>query len=138
MCFEYIIDEIKVKYRLSNIDNFKDFVYCVDCLSILMNSLWEIYINNLKKADCEKSLLSLINDGLPINFRDSYIENNKEIYEFYYNDQVHSAKLTGSLDFYQRNELYNKLNDIFSKNGDCTDDFDYIENIDKLLKEYDL
>lgn len=138
MCFEDI--EILVQYRLSTIDNFKDFVYCINCLTLLMNSLWEKYVDNLKKADCEKSLLSVIQDGPPTNFRDAYIENNKEIYDFYYNDESHSAKLRGSLNIDQRNELHLKLVDVFkkSKNGNSVDDFDYIGNIDKLLKEYNL
>jgi len=93
--------------------------------------------NNLKKVDCEKSLLSLINAGTPINFRDNCIEDNREIYEFQYNDKVFSAKLKGTLNENERRNLHNKLTDIITnvKNGS---DFDYLGNIENLLKEFNL
>ncbi len=143
-CFEDIIEESKVQYRLSNVEDFKDFVYCLDCLNLLINTQWDKYVSGLKKADCEKSLLALIACGPPINFRDTYIEENKEIYEFYYNNKIHSAKLKSSLSAEERYELHKKLSKIASnsnshKNKDNNiDDFDYLGNIDKLLKEYNL
>ena len=137
LCFEDIPDDSIVKYRLSEIDSFKIFDYCNQCLEDLMNTQWEKYITNLKKVDCEKSLLSLIKDGTPINFRDNCIEDNKEIYEFQCYDKVFPAKLKGSLDEDKRKELHNRLTDIITnvKNGT---DFDYLGNIDKLLKEFNL
>lgn len=140
LCFEDICEEEIVKYRLSPTEEFKDFVYCIDCLEMLTNSIWKNYISLLKKADCEKSLMSVIELGPPINFRDTYIEENKEIYEFSHRNEVKSAKLTGSLSIEERNELHKKLVDIAvkSKNGENVDDFDYIGNITKLLQEYNL
>jgi hypothetical protein len=137
ICFEDIADESIVKYRLSEIDKFKTFDYCNECLEDLMNTQWEKYITNLKKVDCEKSLLSLVKDGTPTNFRDNCIEDNREIYEFQCNNKIFSAKLKGSLDEDKRKELHNRLIDIITnvKNGT---DYDYLGNIDKLLKEFNL
>lgn len=137
ICFEDISDESIVKYRLSEIDSFKIFDYCNQCLEDLINTQWEKYITNLKKVDCEKSLLSLIDAGTPINFRDNCIENNKEICEFQYNDKIFSAKLKGSLDEDKRKKLDDKLVNIIIniKNGT---DFDYLGNINKVLQEFNL
>ena len=137
MCFEDIADDSIVKYRLSVFDDFKTFVYCSECLELLINGQWEKYITNLKKVDCERSLLSLINDGPPINFRDTYIEENKEIHEFQYNGKIYSAKLKGSLDENERRKLHNKLIDIISnvQNGS---DYDYLNNVNKLILEFKL
>lgn len=137
LCFEDITDDSIVKYRMSEIDEFKKFVYCSECLELLIDGQWDKYVTNLKKVDCEKSLLSLVNDGPPINFRDTYIEDNKEIYEFYYNNKVSSAKLKGSLLINERKELHNKLINIISnvQNGS---DFDYLGNINKLIIEFEL
>ena len=116
-----------IKYRLSEIDDYKNFDYCLDCLKSLLDNQWAKYISNLKKANCEQSLMSLIKDGPPINFRDTCIDDNKEIYEFYYNEEIHSAKLKGSLDEHQRYDLNNKLTQIIinSKNSQNVNDFDY-------------
>lgn len=137
LCFEDIDNDSIVKYRMSEIDYFKNFVYCSDCLELLINGQWEKYITNLKKVDCEKSLLSLIHAGTPVNFRDTHIEDNKEIYEFYYNGKICSAKLKGSLNENERKNLDNKLINIISnvKNGI---DFDYLGNINKLIIEFNL
>jgi len=137
ICFEDIADDSIVKYRLSKIDSFKIFDYCNQCLEDLMDTQWEKYITNLKKVDCEKSLLSLVIDGPPVNFRDTCIENNIQIYEFQHNDKVFSAKLKGSLNEDERKNLHNRLTDIITnvKNGS---DFDYLGNINKLLNEFNL
>ena len=137
MCFEDIVNDSIVKYRMSEIDEFKNFVYCGECLELLIDKQWEKYVTNLKKVDCEKSLLSLIKDGTPANFRDTHIEDNKEIYEFYYNNEVHSAKLKGALNENERKKLHNKLINIISnvQNGS---DYDYLGNINKLIIEFNL
>lgn len=137
MCFEDITKLLEVKYRLSEIDEFKNFVYCSECLELLIDEQWEKYVTNLKKVDCEKSLLSLIKDGPPINFRDTHIEDNREIYEFYYNDKIQSAKLKGSLEENERKNLHDRLTNIISnvQNGN---DYDYLTNINKLVLEFNL
>jgi len=134
-CLENI--DIIVKYKLSETDDLKDFVYCFECLNTLQNNKWYNYITNLKNVDCEKSLLSLIKDGPPINFRDTYIEDNKEIYEFYYNEKIYSAKLNGSLNNYENKELHNKLINI-SKNLKNEINYDYLSDINKVLSEFSL
>lgn len=137
ICFEDITELLLVKYKLSEVDDFKLFPYCKVCLESLISNQWERYVINLKKVDCEKSLLSLINDGTPMNFRDTQIENNKEIYEFYYDNEIQSAKLKGSLNERERKELHDKLVYIISnvKNGS---DYNYLGNINKLILEFNL
>ena len=137
LCFEDIADDSVVKYKLSESDDFKNFAYCSQCLELLIDKQWENYVTNLKKVDCEKSLLSLIHDGMPVNFRDTYIEDNKEIYEFYYNGKICSAKLKGSLNENERKNLNNKLVNIVTnlKNGS---DYDYLTRVNELILEYKL
>ena len=137
VCFEDIDDNSIVKYRLSEIDDFKILVYCHECLQLLMDTQWNKYVANLKTVDCEKSLLSLINDGPPINFRDTFIENNKEIYDFYYNNKIHSSKLKGSLNEIDRKRLHEKLIEIISDVQKGID-YDYLGNINKLIIELKL
>jgi hypothetical protein len=137
MCFEDIADDSVVKYRLSEVDNFKTFVYCSECLELLIDEQWTKYTTNLKKVDCEKSLLSLINDGTPVNFRDSLIEENKEIYEFYYNGKICSAKLKGALNENERKNLHNKLVNI-AINLQNGSDYDYLNRVNELIIEFGL
>lgn len=137
LCFEDIANDSIVKYRISEIDEFKNFVYCIECLELLIDGQWEKYITNLKKVDCEKSLLSLINSGTPMNFRDTYIEENKEIYEFLANNKIFSAKLKGSLNENERKNLHNKLVNIATnlQNGS---DYDYLNRVNELIIEFKL
>lgn len=72
-----------------------------------------------------------------MNFRDSLIEENKEIYEFYYNGKICSAKLKGSLDKNERKNLHNKLVNIVI-NLQNESDYDYLSNINKLIIEFKL
>lgn len=137
MCFEDITELLAVKYRLSEADEFKNFVYCSECLELLIDKQWEKYITNLKKVDCEKSLLSLINDGVPVNFKDTHIEDNKEIYEFLANNKIFSAKLKGSLNENERKNLHNKLVNIVTNllNGS---DYDYLNRVNELILKFKL
>ena len=137
VCFEDIAEDSIVKYRLSETDDFKVFVYCSECLKIIINEQWDKYVTNLKKVDCEKSLLSLIQDGPPINFRDTCIEDNKEIYEFYYDNKIISAKLKGSLNENERTQLHYKLLNILTDLKHGTD-YDYLTRINELILEFKL
>jgi hypothetical protein len=150
MCFDEITPETGVKYKLNIMDNFKNFDYCISCLTLLMDTQWMKYIKDIKNADCEKSLVNLIKAKPPINFRDNRIEENKEIYEFFCDGKNYSAKLKGSFDAEMRDRLYNKLlcvaNSINKENVELKDvptnenveKFDYLERVNKVLKEFDL
>jgi hypothetical protein len=50
--------------------------------------------------------------GPPFYFRDHCIENGQELYEFYYNNTIVSAKLPYSIDDSLRSELTTALNNL--------------------------
>lgn len=144
MCFDDIIEDNIVMYKLTENDNLKKFDYCTTCLTMLINTIWMKYIESLKKSDCEKSLMNLIISGPPVNFRDNRIEENKEIYEFYIKGNTFSAKLTGSLNHVDRDKLYNKLLEIVnviknkSAENNDVDKYNYLDNLNMVLTEFNL
>lgn len=141
VCFEDLTNDINVMYKLSITDEFKDFDYCSICLDELINSQWNKFVNELKKVDCEEVLNRLIILGPPINFRDHSIEDNKEIHEFYFNNQIHSAKLKNSFNKENNEKLWKRLIDVgnFLKCKDVDiDKIDYINELQKVLIEFNL
>ena len=150
-CLEDLTLEIFVEYRIDVDSKWMPFEYCKDCLDRLMEMQWNIYIKGLKNADCEASLRNLINAGPPVNFRDSRIEEGKELHQFLCNSNISSAKLTDSFDPEKRDLLANKLKTILPLLGsqikqnnsvddvtDAFEEFDYIESINKILGEFSL
>lgn len=141
LCLDDIPKESKVMYKLDNNNEYIDFDYCIDCLDNLMEQQWSKYINGLKTADCEKSLLLLIQRGPPIRFRDACINNNQEIYEFYHDGNIKSSKLDLPLEESQIYELHKRLSDIITESNNINSivsGYDYLGNIATLLKEYNL
>jgi hypothetical protein len=104
----------------------KTLDYCIDCFNYIINNNYYQYIDKLKTIDCEQGLKNLIIMGIPLYFRDAYIENNQLIKEFYYNNQYLSGKLKTNLS----DEQIEQLNELLK----ITD----ISNIKMVLKMYNL
>lgn len=165
VCFDDIIPDCVLTYQMEENGDLKDFDYCESCMIMLRDTMWEKYIQSLKTADCEKSLANLIIVGPPVNFRDNSIEDNREIYKFYSKGGELSAKLPDSLELSQRNKLHERLLEIVGtiRNKDAPPEsldpevslfslenrahdvkdenvtkFDYLENINLVLKEFNL
>ena len=118
------------------------FPYCKGCMEYLKDAQWDMYIQGLKKADCEATLKGLIKIGPPVNFRDVKIANGEEIYEFKCNSEVISGKLANSFDGEKRNALYSELKKILPSLHDEkqeTDEFsNYVDFISKTLAKFSL
>lgn len=152
ICFEDLTPDTFVTYRQSLNNEWLQFPYCKNCLGSLLDSQWGMYIRGLKNADCEASLRHLINIGPPINFRDPYIEEGREIFQFMCNSCMISSKLQDSLDEEKRNLLANKLkevlpllrNNVTEVKIDTDVDtqvrttFDYIACINQILNDFSL
>lgn len=87
-------------YKDNEITNWKKCLYCSTCIKGMIKTQWKQYIDNIKTVDCKVALNRLLEQGPPINFRDSVIkcDNEKsEVYKFYFDNQEQSAKLENSL-----------------------------------------
>jgi hypothetical protein len=107
ICYDDIYNENNVKYRLSSNDEWHDMSCCSVCVTQLLNSLWNKYMDGIRNADCVSAMKRSLKNGSPINMRrfdvldtssdaeegDKY----KEIHEFLMNGEVISAKLEGSI-----------------------------------------
>ncbi len=94
-----------IKYKIKD---YKNFIYCYECLEILKDTQWDDYIKGLK-TDCQASLNRLIELGPPTNYRDFAIENGHEIESFLNGDQIISAKLKGSYEGLRKEIFWHDL-----------------------------
>jgi hypothetical protein len=118
LCFEDIVNIVQY-------DN-KQFDYCIDCLNYLLKNQWYDYIHKIKTMDCEKSLKNLINGKIPTHFRDVMINDNQEIKEFIFHNEIISGKLNASLSINDIDILNDKLQL-------CLNEHDYITAIKNLI-----
>lgn len=94
---------------INNDNNNEVFDYCIDCLTFLLNTLWNKYIELIKHCDCKVALKRLLSIGPPFYFRDEKINGGNDIMWFYYNDSVINGKTKGSLDIQYKNSIMEQL-----------------------------
>jgi hypothetical protein len=87
-----------VKYRINKDDEWQVLDYCSDCVVSMLDQMWKTYITSLKNETCKKALRNLVKIGPPIKFRDTQIESNAQLYEFYYNNSIQSSYTISSFD----------------------------------------
>ncbi|AYV76313.1 MAG: hypothetical protein Terrestrivirus5_135 [Terrestrivirus sp.] len=107
ICYDDIDTENKVKYRLGPDDEWYNMPCCSVCVTQLLNTLWNKYMDGICNADCASAMKRSLKNGSPINIRrfdvldtSSDIEEGdkyKEIHELLMNGEVISAKLEGSI-----------------------------------------
>lgn len=124
LCFDVIDDDTQVHFRFESEAEWIKLYYCKDCVLMMINNKWSMYISNLRKAECKNALTNIIKKGPPRNFSDNSIMEGKEIYEFFYNNEIHSAKLTGSLDDDNMILFHSMLLDILPLLKPQLDEFD--------------
>tara|TARA_Y100000389_G_C17390754_1_gene479755 strand:+ start:572 stop:952 length:381 start_codon:yes stop_codon:yes gene_type:complete len=110
-CFEDLILSNKVFYRINNEKEWMLSNYCKNCVLYLQNKSWGIFQDQVKEADCKKALQKILEVGPPINIRDKNgfpnpLDPTKltEIDELKINDEIKTAKLTGSFTGKQRTD----------------------------------
>lgn len=126
-----------VVYYLIAEDKWQEHTSCFDCIQYIIQNNWKLYLKNIKNADCEKSLKEILNNGL-IN----YLTLNGNIFgtivkKIKYNDKIYETRLTNSLSDELLNEINLELKQILN-NMEIIIDYDYINQINNLLKKYNL
>ena len=92
-----------VEYQSSADSSWYPSGYCVNCIEQLLATQWESYKQSLAKTTCKAEQRRLLTRGPPINISDAKAlpcsEEGAEVHSLWYmnDNQVHSAKLTGSL-----------------------------------------
>lgn len=102
-----------VEYRAVASGDWLPSGYCQGCIEVLLSSQWQNYIKSLETTTCKAEMRRLLERGPPINIRDPKAlpcPNDGEVFELWYqsDNQVHSAKLTGSLEGKEREVFWNE------------------------------
>ena len=109
ICFDDLTEDDIVLYKISSDIEYIRSDCCKSCVKHLIENSWDVYIDRIKKAECEAEMKRLIEYGPPVNLRcmsimTNYNNNEKikpdeEFESLYFDNQIQSAKLIGSLDF---------------------------------------
>lgn len=109
ICFDDLTDENIVSYKRYGDANYIKSDCCNNCVKHLIETSWNNYMNSIKKADCEAEMKRLIEHGPPVNLRcmsfltvdinGEKIKPDEEFESLYFDNQIQSAKLKGSLEF---------------------------------------
>jgi hypothetical protein len=136
VCMSSIDDNDIVYYSLDNI-NWLEHTFCYNCVKQLILNSWNRYVNNIKKADCEKSLKTCLENGLINRITLDGTITSSVIIKIKNNDNIYETKLTDSLSDEELDkincELKDCLNKIFQKS-----DYDYMDEINQIFVKYDL
>lgn len=106
-CYDNITNENYVLYKDNEISPWKSCNFCEICIINMIETQWELYVQNVATEDCEPTLRKLLNKGPPINLRENSIicdNEQSEVYKFWFANSEQSAKLKGSLEGEQRNK----------------------------------
>jgi hypothetical protein len=121
--------------------NFKSStIFCLDCLKYMIKNNFSRYIQDIAKADCEKSLGSALTDPIPMYVTKDTLKKSEQITEVYLSNEileVLDCKLLKPID----DIILNKLNNQFNKiklQMDNEPTFDYLGEITRILKSYNL
>lgn len=113
-------------------------IFCSECLKYMIKSNFSRYIQEIEKADCEKSLGSALSDPIPLYITQDTLKKSKQIIQVYLLDgSTIDCKLEKPIDDLTLANLNLKLSEIkFQMDQDPT--FDYLDTIKKLLEEFSL
>ena len=78
------IEEI-IKYRDKKDGEWKECIYCKDCIEYMLETQFNNYVEKIKSETCKVALERLIKMGPPLKFTDPTVvcDNDKnEVYEF--------------------------------------------------------
>lgn len=113
-------------------------LFCLDCLKYMIENNFSRYIEEIAKADCEKSLGSALSDPIPLYVTTDSLKKSQQITQVYLLDGVVlQTKLSKPIDDQTLNQLNQDLNKI-KLQMDLDPTFDYLGTIGELLKSYSL
>jgi hypothetical protein len=117
VCIEELTESTTVVYQDKKDSDWKKCVYCDACVKSMLDTKWEIFMQSLKKIDCEPAFKRIVASGPPINLRDSALpcdNDAKEVYMFKCNGEVFSAKLKESYIGEKRDALCKHLDEMLT------------------------
>ena len=110
-CTDNLLEENFVLYKDNEDSEWKSCIYCKKCVTYMIQTKWQEYIDKVASANCEAELRRLLlRDGPPVNFRDNFVKcmnTGREVCKFYFSGQEQSAKLEGSLVGEERDKWLN-------------------------------
>eukprot|EP01055_Gregarina_sp_Pseudo9_P002765 Gregarina_sp_Pseudo_9__2764@NODE_2_length_7458_cov_33_430786_g1_i0_p8_GENE_NODE_2_length_7458_cov_33_430786_g1_i0NODE_2_length_7458_cov_33_430786_g1_i0_p8_ORF_typecomplete_len135_score15_53zfRING_2/PF13639_6/0_042Destabilase/PF05497_12/0_024zfC3HC4_2/PF13923_6/0_38zfC3HC4/PF00097_25/0_3zfRING_5/PF14634_6/7_9zfRING_5/PF14634_6/80zfRING_5/PF14634_6/3_5e03Cys_rich_CPXG/PF14255_6/4_NODE_2_length_7458_cov_33_430786_g1_i034583862 len=118
ICWEDLEDEVKVQFTIDRVvdDNteWKDCLFCYDCIQLLLQSQFEKFMNDAINADCEKVIQRLVQRGPPVWVHDpnGFPDTGDEEIPWMrrcHNGQVFSGKLKGAKEGEERGALWAEL-----------------------------
>ena len=116
LCYNEI--EHIVMYKKNTFDKWYETTVCMDCILHLKATQYGDYLNNVQTTDCKRTLKRLLDMGPPIWVSDEHIfknvncEQNEHVIQFKCNGEVTPAKLDGSVDGIEREQLWESLKNL--------------------------
>ena len=135
ICFNNMSPSDRVMYKTNN--EWLQHDYCRNCLEILTSGMWRGYIDELKKADCEKALMNLLKNGMPTNITVNGAYDGIKIIELVCGDQQMNTLLKKDISDEKNSELRRDLTILYDKiKSDCCTD--YLNEIRAIMSKYGL
>lgn len=134
VCFD-TFNEV-IYYTIDGI-NWLPHKYCIDCLKDIQEGAWNVYINNIKKADCEKSLKTCLEHGIPNRLTVDCKLISPVMQAIKFKGEVMPTELNMAISDDDLKKLNSELGMIYDKMVD-SDVFDYINEINSILTKYNL
>ncbi len=127
-------DSIDSTNQLTNPKNSSNLGFCVGCLNYMIGNNFFRYIQEIAKADCEKSLSNALSHPIPLFVTANSLKSGEQYEELECGGVKISCKLTKPIDDFTLNKLNYELEQIKTQMSDPT--FDYLDQIAKLITSY--
>ena len=134
ICYDEITNNTIVYNWINNYRSKSNF--CSECVNHMINNNFNNYINDINKADCEKSLKSALSVPIPLNLTIDSLKKSQQIDFIEYSDKKISAKLEKKISDEDLNLLNIELKEILLKMNNF--EFDYINEIIKIINKFNL
>lgn len=115
-CLGDLTNDVSVTYQDNENSEWKECVFCKTCIDYMLETKWSDFMASLKKINCKAEFKRIVMSGPPINLRDNSIQcsnESKEVYKFKCDNEEFSAKLKDSFVGSVRDELCERLKEIF-------------------------
>jgi hypothetical protein len=134
VCFDSFTEAV---YYTTDGETWLQHKYCLNCLKDIKDGAWRMYIDNIKKADCERSLKTCLQHGIP----DKLTVDSTLIMPVMQALKVNNEVISTKLDMTISDEELAKLNADFKRIYDGmtgSDVLDYIGEIKVALEKFNL
>ena len=114
ICYDDFDESNKLQYYSNtdtDTDTITDFPYCLECVNYEIENRWSLYIESLKKVDCEAALKRIIEKGPITWYSIPEINDGKAIKKF----KLNNTEFSGVLKDLPPTEIIEQLNDRLTK-----------------------